>query len=257
MDDERFGDRRKKFESEYSNLFTVGGRSAVGVRVTGVPLVDIIKIDRVFRHRSIVEELKEEWRKVFRSVKGGAMLEAEVDEVLSESLFWRPMLRVARGDHSSYFVNRKSISPEDKPIVNHYREVHCDGLVELGYTSIGYLTDAQVHLGNYTSVVLLANLMVQVSRVRKLIGDDAVYDLEVQIRHWQGEGKSNLLIGPPGPRHRSFEFESDSITFPRYSFVEQTGWEEILKTHYRDLFHFLEQDRDDDKDKWLIENWPL
>ncbi len=219
---------------------------------------DQIEFDRVFRRRRIMKEFEEEWRRLFLARKGGVSSEVEVYPEFYESLFWRPLVRAARGDHSDYFVNRRALGTL-RPEANIYREVHCDGVVELGYVCVEYPNDGRIHLGHYISVAMLANIMVQAFRVGKEHGHDLRYAIEVQIRHRKGNENHPLVIGysdrNPVSRYAELVFDADSFVFPRYSFGNTDDPSINLKTHFRDLFHFLGRDVDDDEDVWAIEDW--
>ena len=75
-------------------------RSWHGLRITAVPVVEDLPVDRVFRGHSIIPELVEPWRKVFRQMPGP---EGELgwDESFGVNN-WRPILRGARTESSPY-----------------------------------------------------------------------------------------------------------------------------------------------------------
>ena len=133
---------------------------AFGIRVTAVPLGDEIRFDRVFRRGSILEDLKASVRGVSLYSESSEKRDLDAHADL-EATFWRPKVRAARADSDSYLINRGPNYNRLPPEENSYREIHCDGLVELGYVA-GYWSqhESQAYLPPDLPVLLFANLLV-------------------------------------------------------------------------------------------------
>ena len=114
--------RSERFQQELNRLNTPA--DSFGLRFTALPVGEEVQFDRVFFQYKIVDELSAPWRTVtLKNGNGNRQLDG-----LSEfpPSYWRPILRGARAD----------IHP---PVGRHsyigYQELHCDGLVELGFAS--------------------------------------------------------------------------------------------------------------------------
>lgn len=251
--DKRLAERAKRFEKEFGYLERPA--KALGVRVSAVPIGDEIGFDRVYSSRDVVAELNERWRKVFLARKGGEPSEFEADPPL-ETIFWRPMLRAARADYSDFFVNKGS-AINLAPDYNSYREIHCDGLVELGFVASNSILEPQYqnYLEPGVPIALFANLIVQVVRIREQAGlPMAEYAIEVQIL---AKG-TTITVGRVGPMYRwpVGEFDSGPVTFPRYPLGDSSEALDLLSLFRRDLYNSLGEDIDTAEDTWTIEDWP-
>ena len=250
--DKRLADREKHFEQEFRYLENPS--KAFGVRVTAVPIGDDIWFERVYRSRKIVAELDESWRRIFLMQKGGTPSEFETFPPL-KTIFWRPMLRAARADDTDFFAN-KGVLNNLAPEYNSYREVHCDGLVELGFVaSRSFSGSYENYLEPGMPLTLLANLIVQAVRLREQAGVPvAEYAIEVQIL---AKG-TTITVGRPGPQYGRpvGEFDSGSVTFPRYPLGDSAEALDLLNLLRRDLYNALGEDIDTAEDTWTIEDWP-
>lgn len=251
--DKRLTERAERFEKEFRYLERPA--KAFGVRVSAVPIGDEIWFDRVYSSRNVTPKLNERWRKLFLVRKGGEPSEFEAYPPL-EAIFWRPMLRAARADSSSFFANRGS-SGNLAPDYNSYREVHCDGSVELGFVASNSFLEPQYqnYLEPSVPIALLANLIVQVVRIREQAGMPlAEYAIEVQII---AKG-TTITVGRPGPQYGRpvGEFDSEHVTFPRYPLGDSADSLDLLSLFRRDLYNSLGEDIDTSEDTWTIEDWP-
>ena len=250
--DKRLADRAIRFAQEFRYL--ENPTRSFGVRATAVPVGDDIWFERVYRAREIVAELDEPWRRILLAKKGGAPGKFEVFPEI-DPIFWRPMLRAVRADDSSFFSNKRVLN-NPAPEYNGYREVHCDGLVELGF--VASRSDSGSY-GNYLEpgmpISLLANLIVQAIRVREQAGiPTAEYAIEVQIL---AKG-TTMTVGLPDPQYRFpvGTLDPGSVTFPRYPLGDSAEALDLLNLLRRDLYNALGEDIDTAEDTWTIENWP-
>ena len=122
----QLSERSERFRQEFERLQTP--ENAWGIRLTAAPVGDEIRIERVFRHPGLAEELEEPWHSVLhrqgdkeRQLSGSA----HIDQL---PIFWKPRLRATRAEPSFDLSN-------DLPY-NSYRELHWDGLIELGFVSV-------------------------------------------------------------------------------------------------------------------------
>ena len=117
---ERLSERSERFQREFERIHEP--EKSFGIRATAIPVGDEIRFDRVFRHRQIIKDLCEPWRTL--------QINPQIHNFHDiEPIYWRPILRGARAERY----------PEDNythKLSEHiYREIHCDGLIELGYLS--------------------------------------------------------------------------------------------------------------------------
>ena len=91
------------------------------------PVIDAVSVDPAYHNNTIVETLApQDWRVQWQhGDKDGVLPTCS----LSRNWHWRPMLRAARGNSSSQVALSHSHGE------NLYSELHCDGLMELGYVS--------------------------------------------------------------------------------------------------------------------------
>ena len=250
--EKRLDHRAGRFGQEFRHLENPS--KAFGVRVTAMPIGDEIWFDRVYSSRKIVDELNEPWRKIFLAQNGGEPGKFEVFPEL-DPIFWRPMLRAVRADDTSFFANRR-VSNIPAPEYNGYREIHCDGLVEMGFVTSGSFSDPyENYLVPGMPLILLANLIVQAARLREQAGVPAAeYAIEVQIL---AKG-TTITVGRPGPQYGRpvGEFDSGSVTFPRYPLGDSAEALDLLNLLQRDFYNALGEDIDTAEDTWTIENWP-
>ena len=167
-------ERSERFQQEFKRLSDP--ENAVGIRVTAMPVGDEIRIDRVFRQGRLAEEFNEPWRKVLRR-QGKPERVLTGDEIIPSR--WRPMLRAARAELLSN-PNRTG------HLYNSYRELHCDGLIELGVVlCVPGESDSSknvLHFPYDFPILLFANLIAQTHRVRNQAGVPmAEYAAEVEI----------------------------------------------------------------------------
>ena len=129
----RLSERLERFRQEFKYLQTP--EDAWGIRLTAAPVGEEIRLNRVFRQDPasqlgrLAEEFDEPWHQVLSRPQDGKY--RKLKGLVSQSClpeYWKPRLRAARaGLHFDF--------SREKLYRNSYRELHCDGLIELGYVS--------------------------------------------------------------------------------------------------------------------------
>ena len=115
----RLKERTERFQREFHRLETP--EDAFGIRLTAIPTGEEIRIDRVFQEGRIRKEYTLQWHTVSR--QHGSSQSPLDHPFYNRLLAWQPILRGTRAELN---VERSNLSH-----IN-YRELHCDGLVELG-----------------------------------------------------------------------------------------------------------------------------
>ena len=122
-------ERSERFEEEFRG-FSDWNQDAIGIRATAVPLGDEIWFDP--SHEALRDELA--WHSVIAS-SGDDLCELEGGslKIPAAAKDWRPILRGARMEKYSHprYLADAALNVTKKV----YREIHCNGLVELGLTS--------------------------------------------------------------------------------------------------------------------------
>lgn len=233
----RLLERSKRFEKEFDCLKTP--KDAFGIRLTATPVGEEIRLDRVFWNGSLTEEFRKPQILVFRKHENGGtdqLSGLEHIHGLSPSI-WRPKLRAARAEGT--------LQPIDSLTRRSYQELHCDGLIELGFVSVRNDYDTvgdkplPYTLHNELPVVIFANLVVWVNHVRKqALAPTAEYALEVEIRVLGGNVpvKREQWYDPLGT------LQPGSIKFPRYSLDDPDEIPSLLALFERDFWNSLDKD---------------
>ena len=236
----RLSERAERFHQEFKRL--ENPEDACGVRLTAMPVGDEIRIDRVFRQGKIAEEFHEPWRKVLDHNK---YLQ---DNFATAPIHWRPMLRAARAE--------PGLNPDsNNHSYNRYREIHCDGLVELGFVS-GLLDFDKKYLyfEEELSLIFFANLVVWADRVRiQALSPTVEYVLEVEIRTVGRtvsitRGGAYLALGTLQP--------GSTTLFPRYSLGDRDEIPKLLALFRRDLWNSLGKDIGTEEGVLRVDGWP-
>ena len=232
--DKRLAERSKRFQDEFKRLETPD--DAFGIRVTGAPVGDEIKFDRVFAQRRIMMELDVPWYTV-------AFPDNDQERRLNypselPPQFWRPILRGTRAelDYEHALTGLPNYA---------YKELHCDGLLELGFVS----SYTQCFPPNWPIVIFL-NLAIWADHVRSQAdAPTAEFALELEI-HVKG---NHIPVMPPNSIRPPLRTMQSGITrFPRYSLGDNDGILELIRLFYRDFWNFLGQDFSNDEDKLII-----
>ena len=253
--EKRLSERANRFRHEFERLQTP--ENAWGIRLTAAPVGDEIRIGRVFRHPGLAEELEEPWHGVLhrqgdkeRQLSGSANIGFELPN------FWKPRLRAARAEPDSTLYN-------DRPY-NSYREIHCDGLIELGFVSVrNYSGGEKPRSGPLAPdllVNLFANLAVWADRVRKQSrAPTAEYALEVEVISIGGP----VMVFDPNSEQRYLytrlappTFQPGPTAFPRCPLGSPDEIPALLALFYRDFWNSLGKDVGAEEGKFSIQGWP-
>ena len=242
----RLSERSERFQQEFERINEP--EKSFGIRATAIPVGDKIPFDRVFHHRRIIDEY-------LRTVAISFAKERRLsnnriyDDQHNEPTHWRPILRGARAEYFS-----EDAYPHKLP-EQIYREIHCDGLIELAHLSGTYESpeSQDLILPPAYPLVLFANLIAQAHRLRNQAGVPiAEYAVEVEI-HVKG-----VPAIVPWNRYRisSGKLAPGTITFPRYSLGDSNEGNDLLNLFYRDFLNSLGQDIGPEENPLAIPNWP-
>ena len=240
----RLSERSERFSQEFDRLEPP--EDAFGIRLTAAPVGEEIRFDRVIHQRRLVEGLEAHWCAV--SVREGfnrRTLATPVDGLYS----WRPMLRAARAQTPPSFRLWDANC-------NCYQEIHCDGVIELGFVIGVSHAQNKYKLGVYVDYppVLFANLIVRAQRARRQAGVPvAEYAIEAET-YARGRG-----AGPTSPPELYVPEDTSSIgatKFPRYSLGGRDEIPNLLNVFYRDFSNHLGRDIGDEEDSLTIQGWP-
>ena len=250
----RLLERSERFQQEFDRLETPD--DGFGIRLTAAPVGEEVRFDRVFREGGLAEDLEEPWHRV-RNESTTRQLN---DPGISLSP-WQPKLRAARQDCSCEgFVDQS---------VNIYREIHCDGLIELGVVSASECSDDtnKLLLSPDWLVVFLANLAAWADRVRsQALAPTAEYAVDVEV-HTIGRPVT-VLTGNAGPSwklsspRRPFVVETSGILqpgltkFPRYSLNDANAIPSLLESFNCDFWNSIGLDIGDAERTLAIPDWP-
>ncbi len=242
--DRRLSERAEQFPKEFDKL--KDPQNAFGIRMTALPVIDgDIRFDRVYRRGEIVEQIDPLRHRVIET-------KPDSDDNYLKSLdedfnpnYWRPMIRAARAYLDSRHNNDR--------MMNSYREVHCDGLIEWGVLSCKRSPMRQDACPLFCDwpIVLFANLIAWVHRVRDAAGVPTIeYAAEIEICV-----RGIVLIPNEGNCRRPWldSYPEGSTVFPRFPLG---GIDEIstpLKRFRRDFLNKIGEDIDDDEDTLAIE----
>lgn len=245
--DARFAARAKRFREEFGRLASPD--NAFGLRFTALPVGEEIAFERVIEKGKILAELQAPWLQV-SELKDNRRhpLDCPIRDLL---LHWRPILRGVRADVDEYGL---------APTYTCYKELHCDGLIELGFaaSSEGLLLHPDWPL------VLFANAVTWAAHVRSQSPSPlAEYGVEVEI---QVQGKTarmgrqddryfrvHMEMAVQASRQDGNERELDrqfprvsNIRFPRYPIGTGENAEELLSIFRRDFWNWLRIDCQED-----------
>ena len=253
--DRRLEDRSKRFVGEFDCLKNPD--YGFGIRATAAPVDDTIRFDRVHDEKHLVEPM------------GGVLLNYGIRQVLlgfpSSLDHWRPMMRATRSDSSANFRYRDLSR-------NCYREIHCDGLLELGLVSCGRTVPSPRSIGlpdDYRGDVYLiqsdwpvnmfANVARSADRVRNAASTPtSEYALDVEIllngnyaaTEYGSDQANEDIVLSGGPR-------TGQIRFPRYSLGDSSEIRTLLTQFEEDYWSFFGKDISSIRGpKLVIEGYP-
>ena len=238
----RLAQRSERFSLELDRLVTPS--DSYGLRFTALPVGEEVQFDRVFHQQGIIDDFYTPWRTVIWK-KGN---ESRRLECLREfpPIYWRPILRGARADIHS---------PADTNLNTGYQELHCDGLIELGFAEFcqGSLLDPDLPL------ILFANTAAWANHIRSQSSAPMVeYGLEVEIHVTGGNSVrvakyNNSTFNSMTARAEdtgdysvvdSYFPKISNVKFPQYPLGSDATPENLLSIFRQDFLNWLGQDFD-------------
>ena len=235
----RLAERAELFQREFERLHTP--EDAYGVRLTGAPVGDDVRIDRVFRDGRLARDFDEPQHTVVQRYKSSP--ERRLDGHLDIPVYWQPRLRAARAE----------LQYDTKRDRNTYRELHCDGLIELGFVSVRGVHHQEAPLPADLPVEAFANLLVWADCVRRQAqAPTAEYALDVEII-----STSDRTIGVGTHVLRPVRrLELGSTHFPRYSLADSEEIPRLLNLFWRDFWNAVGQEIRAEAGTLSIADWP-
>ena len=261
--EERLRERSKKFQQELEHLETP--EEAFGIRLTALPVGGDVRFDSVYLMMD-KHELSPFWEQVFEKEKndGRRALNRPTSFFPLTSpgskgfpSDWQPRLRSTR---------RSFAYPKDEPILPpepsynetymfSYQELHCDGMLELGYASCNQGEMANKDSDQVLSfdpdwpLYLLANTLRWVTHIRSQSPAPlAEYGLQIEIRH---SGEKAVKVGKSGTRYHFSPPLWDirrgyisNIEFPPYYLNDEETPAALLQTFCRDFLNWLKTDKE-------------
>ena len=256
----RLSARTELFQREFDRL--KNPEIAYGLRFTALPVGEEVRFDRVFREGRLVKDLEEPWHNV-RNESATRQLDDHTNYSHIRVSPWQPKLRAARqdwyhGDDNGPYVNQS---------VNIYREIHCDGLIELGVVSAFERSDDtnKLLLSPDWLIVFLGNLAIWADRIRNQArAPTAEYALDVEI---QAIGRPVMVLtGNAGPSWKpssspslvqtSGTLQPGSIKFPRYSLDDFNEIPALLESFNSDFWNSIGLDIGNAERILAIQDWP-
>ena len=224
-------------------------KTCVGIRMTAVPVVDTVAFDAVLYRGQLMPALAPQWRSA-KVTQGSTERQMDMNSwYLGQR--WRPMLRAARSDYVSEEMTARPYSH------NRYCEIHCDGLLELGYVSnrnIGSQDPDTHRMSESLFISWVPNLLVWVDQVRcQAQVPLAEYILEVEITV---RGKPCILV--PDAQNAGWSFgllpasPPQVQQFPLYPFRQAEDGDALTRQFWRDLWHWLGQNIDEETSFTLV-----
>ena len=245
----RLEERRKCFHSEFDCLESPD--NGFGIRATATPVNDDIWFDRVHR----VETLVDPMRTVLLNYRGW-----QQSLGFPSSLnYWRPMLRAARSNF------RTDISSGNLAL-NCYREIHCDGLLEIGLVSCGrstsprslglpdsYQDDVRLIPSDWP-INMFANLARWADRVRIAASapvSEYALDIEIVLNdryaatEYGSDRANEDIVLSGGPR-------TGRAQFPTYPLGDSSEIPILLKRFEEDYWSYFGRDISSDITRELV-----
>ena len=221
--EKRLRERSERFQQEFDRLQTP--EDAFGIRLTATPVGEEIQIDRVFHQGSIINEFSMQWRTVKRQLNFNRR--TLVSPFTPPSSDWRPILRGTRAER---------YSDRSKHSNNYYRELHCDGLVELGIVVCSAEFRSKPLFSPDWIVVIFANVAVWADHVRKQADAPTTeYALEVEI---SVAGTAVLAYEDVFPS----DLTLPNVIFPRYPLNDSTEIPRLLTSFELDCWNSFHKD---------------
>ena len=234
--EKRLVERSEGFQRELGRLETPD--DSYGLRFTALPVGEEVQFDRVFHQQGIIDDLYTPWRTVIWKKGNDSRRLDGLPEF--PPIYWRPILRGARADiHPSANSN----------LYTGYQELHCDGLVELGFAACNQVSPLDPDL----PLVLFANTVVWANYIRRQSSVPlAEYGLEVEI-HVTGNsvrvGKYNdpifkAMTASAAAQGDDREVDNyfpkiSNVKFPKYSLDSEETPAKLLSIFNQDFSNWL------------------
>ena len=233
--EKRLFKRSKRFQEEFKRLKTP--EDAFGIRLTATPVGEEIRIDRVFRQGRISNEFSIAWLTVSR--QRGADQNTLYSPFNPPPSAWQPILR---GTRAEFFPGPSNLS------ANVYRELHCDGLVELGLVRCSAELRSNPIFSPDWLVVMFANLAVWADRIRNQASAPTTeYALEAEIRVL---GNAVFPYSPPFTSYLTLP----NVVFPRYCLNDTDEIPRLLALFEHDCWNCFHEDISDGQGTLEIRN---
>ncbi|MDE0031788.1 MAG: ATP-binding protein [Deltaproteobacteria bacterium] len=235
----RLAARAELFQRQFERLHTP--EDAFGVRLTGAPVGDDVRMDRVFRDGRLAREFDEPWHTVVQRYKSSP--ERRLAGHFDIPVYWQPRLRAARAE----------LQYDTKRYRDGYRELHCDGLIELGFVSVREAYDKEVPLPADLPVEAFANLLVWADCVRRQAqAPTAEYALDVEIISTSDRTISVGTHVSPQP----WRLDLESTRFPSYSLADSEEIPRLVNLFWRDFWNAVGQDIGAEAGTLSMTDWP-
>lgn len=236
--------RSERFEQEFHRLLKPD--HAFGIRATAVPVDELIHFDRIISHNQVLQGFEEPWREVIHHYENGSQRGSQARDL--EPNYWRPMLRSARAEFRNEVEGFKDYE-------NSYRELHCSGLVELGFVSgpEEFRGSHELIIGFDVPIVLFANLIAQAHRLRVQAGfplEEYALEVEIYVRDRKAIVPRGGLAPPLG------HFNGGRTKFPLYSLGDIAEVPGLLDLFHRDLYNSISRDLPPGVIGLEIDGWP-
>ena len=245
----RLAERSERFQQEIERLKTPA--DSYGLRFTALPVGEETQFDRVIDQQGIIDKLNTPWRTVtMKKGKNSLQLENRLGFPPSR---WRPILRGARADSYSTLNQQSSLG---------YQEIHCDGLVELGFAAC----NEESILDPDLPLVLFANTVVWANHIRSQSSVPmAEYGLEVEICVAGNSirvGKRNdhlftamIMMAAAQEDYREVDNLAPKISnvkFPKYSLDGEETPAKLLSIFNQDFWNWLGKYVPSDGEEFVI-----
>lgn len=174
-------ERAAHFSLAFNRLRTPNG--AFGLRFTAVPVSEEIRIDRMWRHGRLLDELAPARCSVRRcalstDADNGSYLQGVADFYQISSWQWKPRLDAAYAEDTfQRYPDKAGLD------LATYRELQSDGLIELALLAVNTVQDDRPHMLHFElPIVELAQLTTWADQVRRHTSHpSAEYVTEVEI----------------------------------------------------------------------------
>ena len=220
--------RKDSFEEEFCSL--TNPQESFGIRITGVPIDEQRYVDTLFDDK----KLDSKYTLPPSPFEKGDPRNYLLNDLLGS---YRPILHGARED---------TINSNRPTHYFTYGEVHCDGLIELGFLSINeQFTTVSANMQPNWIVGVFVHLLTWVVKFRKhtfTVGSEYAIEAEIHTRSTLIRLGSNKLIQEQREQDHARQFSLDTklqnIVFPTYSFGENVNTEDLTKLFERDLLNW-------------------